>query len=179
MPGFHIMLSMLIIPSLVLYSEIIGRDVVKQILSYSGQYSKMLSKHLGEETEIQMIDGNLAEDSQQVLNKLENEMQILQYKKHLIRILDAWADQITGHPVYPEVHNVIYVRVEDFLNSFHSFIQRVQKHSLGKRRGKDNALCNQVCKSKTRIINLTRFPISKLVEDLFKMAQTLFPKKHI
>ena len=51
----------------------------------------MLSKHLVEETEIQLIDGNLTDYSQQILNKLENEMQVLQYRTHLIRILDAWA----------------------------------------------------------------------------------------
>ena len=83
-------------------------SVLSQIIGNSRQFSKTLSKHLGGEIEVQLIDGKLTEASQQVLDRLENEMEILQYRDNLVCKLDKWADYVTGHPVYPEVHNAIF-----------------------------------------------------------------------
>ena len=80
MPRLNIALSLFIIPTLIISSEIIGRSVLSQIIGYSRQYSKTLSKHLMGEFEVQLIDGKLTEASQEVLDRLENEMEILQYR---------------------------------------------------------------------------------------------------
>ena len=177
MPRLNIALSLFIIPTLIISSEIIGRSVLSQIIGYSRQYSKTLSKHLVGEFEVQLIDGKLTDASQEVLDRLENEMEILQYRDNLVCILDKWADHITGHPVYPEVHNVICIRVEEILDKFRAFILRIQKHSIAQRRGNDNILCRKVCSSKTRIINLTGFPIPSLVEELFQDGPNSVPQE--
>ena len=88
MPRFNIALSLFIIPTLIISSEIIGCSVLSQIFGYSRQYSKTLSKHLGGEIEVQLIYGKFTEASQQVLDRLENEMEILQYRDNLVCILD-------------------------------------------------------------------------------------------
>jgi len=49
-PSIQILLSMFTIPSLVLMSEVLGKEVVKEIKNFSKKYSEVLIKHLLNET---------------------------------------------------------------------------------------------------------------------------------
>ena len=54
---------MLIIPSLIVMSEIIGKNLVAEIKNYGKLYSVTLMKHLMTETEVQLSNGSLTEES--------------------------------------------------------------------------------------------------------------------
>ena len=166
MPVFSIPLSLLIIPTLIM-SEVIGKVVVNKILSYSESYAATFQRHLQTETEIQLQNGRLTEASHQILAKLEFEMELLQYKENLLGILTPWADQVTGQPVFPVVNNITLDRIEEILSIFHTYILEIQVNSLKCFRNTNNALCRKVCTTKTRIVNLTSFPLPSSIEKLF------------
>ena len=59
------------------------------------------------ETEVQLSNGSLTEESNHTLNILGYEMEILQYRAFLQRRLKLWNHQITGQPIFPEENNII------------------------------------------------------------------------
>ena len=147
MPRFHLALSALIIPSIVAMSEVLGMEVVKEVIGYSKLYCQTLIKHLLNETEVQLVGGNLTVESRLILSRLGYEMEILQYRTNLQRILALWRNRMAGQPVYPGVLNILADRIEQIMESFQDFIFRIQKHCTRVRFGMDNVLCKKVCET--------------------------------
>ena len=93
-PLFRIPLSKLEnIPTLEQLSYKLAVGVRKQLYTYSSQYSEILTRHLSNETKVQIVGGCVTEDSIPKLSKLESEMAVLQFRPNLRRILRRpWVD---------------------------------------------------------------------------------------
>ena len=174
-PKFYLALSILVIPSVISMSEILGIEVIKKISEYSKCYCQTLIKHLLNETEVQLIDGNITENSRLVLSKLGDEMGILQYRSNLQRILSLWKNQIRGQPIYPAVHNILADRIETIMGRFQDYVYRIQKYCTRVRFGLDNSLGKKVCETKTSIINLTDKPIPTSLKQMFAEGPNSVP----
>ena len=84
---------------------VLAKTAGKNIKRYSIEYAQVLFKHLTSETEVKIENGCVTADSFAILQKLEVEMNELQYRRNLGGILSIWRDALLGQPVFPEVHN--------------------------------------------------------------------------
>ena len=164
-PTFKFPLEKLMLPTL----ESCGKELAivtrAKIYKYSEIYSTTLLKHLENETEVQLVQGELTVESRKVLNDLESEMEILQFRKYLKTIMEPWENMLGGQPSMPEVANLISAVSENVVVDFEVFIYELQAKAIKNRRFLNNSLCNSVCNSNTRILNLTK---TKIPEELAK-----------
>ena len=116
LPEFYIAPNIFAIPSLIVTSLVIAKEVKQELVSYSGKYSRTLKHHPLGETEIHLEGGHVSKCSELTLLQLEGEFEILQYREKISSILLAWGTRITGNPVYPAVHNIILEVFEDVMD---------------------------------------------------------------
>ena len=141
------------IPTLGQISHVLARSVGKEIRIYSTRFSQVLAKHLATETEVQIVDGCVTEDAVPVLEVIEAELEILQYRKILDTILNRWRNVLLGQPVYPEIHNLLYERISLIHEDFEQFIYRIQAASISMFRAMNKELCSNACKDRSKILN--------------------------
>ena len=91
-PSIQIFLSMFTIPSLIVMSEVLGKEVVKEIKNFSKKYSEVLIKHLLNETEVSAEGGLIKSESRLALALLGYEHEILQYKVNLEKMTSCIFD---------------------------------------------------------------------------------------
>ena len=174
-PQFTIKLYKLKIPSLQLMSDVLGKDVKIKLCNYSKKFSEVLLKHLTSETEVQIVNGSLTDESQESLQLLKTEMSVLQYRSNLRNILDAWALVLLGQPVYPDVHNYLHDLRADILEMFETYIYDLQNHATRKMRSDNKQLCSKACKNVSQIMNLTEANISPELDLMFKNGPNMVP----
>ena len=175
MPVFRFPLSKLKIPSLELLSEALAKGIRNRIYCFATEFSKVLMKHLSSETEVQIEKGCLTEDSLQVLQQLESEMAILQYRKNLQSILGPWQNKLVGQPVYPAVHNYLGDCIQGIYEDFENFIIDLQAHANKQMHENNKQLCSKVCKSSSNILNLTTAMVPPELDLLFKDGPNAVP----
>jgi hypothetical protein len=176
LPLFRYPLSKLNIPSLEILSTALARGVRTRIYDYATEFSIILVKHLTSETEVQIDNGCITEDSQQILKQLETEKDKLQYSSHLRNILSAWMLTLVGQPVYPAVHNFLHECIQDIYKEFETFILKLQAHARKQMHTADMQLCIKACKSDSKILNLTGVPIPLELDSLFKDGSNFVPQ---
>ena len=159
LPAYKFELDKLIVPTLVTISLAVARITRVKIYQYSVIYATTLLKHLENETEVQLVNGELTDESKVLLNLIESEMEVLQYNKCLNNIVGPWEKMLGGQPVQPEVAIQISKCAKNVVLDFEVFIYELQSRAINNRRILNNSLCNSVCKSSTRILNLTKFKI--------------------
>ena len=101
---------MFILPTLLVMSKITGKKIFREIQNYSTHYGEVLYNHLNNETELQIIDGILTENSMKLFPKLGYELQILQYRENINRKLETWGKMMAGQPITPTTENMINER---------------------------------------------------------------------
>ena len=87
-PTYKFKLEKLIIPTLVTISLAVARFTRATINKYSATYATTFLKHLENETEVQLVNGELTGEFKVALNILESEMEVLQYRKCLNKTWD-------------------------------------------------------------------------------------------
>ena len=148
-------------------SKITGKKIFREIQDYSTHYGEVLYNHLNNETELQIIDGILTENSMKLFPKLGYELQILQYRENINRKLETWGKMMAGQPITPTTENLINERRTIILTNFDNFIYIIQKCARKRRHAIDNNLCTNACKAKTIIINLTSKSLPTALEQFF------------
>ena len=165
------------IPTLGDLSHILARSVGQQIKAYSAQYSNVLTKHLTSETEVQIVEGVVAEHSGPILKVIEVELGVLQYKARLGEILDSWRNVLLGQPVYPEIHNLLHDRVSGIHEDFEQFIYKIQATSVAKIRAGNKEICRKAFEDKKKILNLTDACIPSNLELAFINGPNMVPNE--
>ena len=128
-PQFSFKQSKFRVPTLKILSEALAKNVRIQLCTYSTKFSEVLLKHLTSETEIQLVNGSLTDESLENLQLLEAEMSALQYKSNLRNILDAWAQVILGQPVLRGVHDHLFDLRVEVHEKFEIFVYELQKYA--------------------------------------------------
>ena len=164
-PTYKFRLEKLIIPTLVTISIAVARVTRATINKYSATYANTFLKHLENETEVQLVNGDLTGESKVNLNILESEMEVLQYRKCHNNILEPWAEMLGGQPVEQDVANQINKYARNIVLGFEVFIYELQTRAIDNRRQLNNSICKSVCKNSTRILNLTK---SKIPDEITK-----------
>ena len=148
LPQFSIKQYKFKIPTLKLLSEALAKNVRIQLCTYSNKFSEILLKHLTSETEIQLVNGRLTDESLENLQLLETEMSVLQYNSNLRNILDAWTEVVLGQPVLPEVHDHLHDLRVEIHEKFETFVYELQKYATRKTHAENKQLCNKACKDR-------------------------------
>ena len=178
-PSIQILLSMFTIPSLIVMSEVLGREVVKEIKNFSKKYSEVLIKHLLNETEVSAEGGLIKSESRLDLALLGYEHEILQYKVNLEKILGKWSSIVLGQPLHSGVVNKVqYIKLQT-LTAFEAFIVDLQEHAVKRRHLDDNKLATRICNVNSRITNITEKVIPEGLIALLNKGPNFVPHECI
>ena len=177
-PLFRIPLSKLEnIPTLEQLSYTLAVGVRKQLYTYSSQYSEILTKHLSNETEVQIVGGCVTEDSLPKLSKLESEMAMLQFRPNLRRILRPWAVVLLGQPVYPEIENLMNDLIAEIYEDFEAFIYKIQEQTTKQMRAENKQLSSKACRDDSQILNLSGVEIPPKLALVCKNGPNMVPNE--
>ena len=175
LPQFKLDWNKLAIPTLEALSPVLAKSVGKSIKKYSTEYAKVLFKHSTSETEVQIENGCVTADSFTILQSLEVEMNVLQYRKNIGGILGTWRDVLLGQPVIPEVNNLVLERMSEIYEDFEAFIYRVQALAVAQFRASNKELVTNACKQGNKIVNLSGIDTPKELELAFADGPNVVP----
>ena len=128
LPQFHLPWAKLNVPTLEITSRAISKSTRKKIYEYASNYACTLMRHFSCETEIQIENGELTQDSKAILFLLESEMDVLQYRQRLNEIMGPWKSILCGQPVHPDVQNLLDDYVQNIIFDFEKFIFELQEN---------------------------------------------------
>ena len=174
-PKFVLPFSMLIIPTLEMLSGDLAKGAAMAVSSYYNNYSSTLLKHFGGETELPIVNGELTAASKSKLPLLEHEMGMLQYRTRIRTIMGPWQSILNGQPIIPEVENEIGDCIQNVVEYFEEHIFKLQTVANQNMRLANNLLCTQVCTSKSKVLNLTKFKVPDEIEELLSRGTNLVP----
>ena len=174
-PQFKFPLNKMKVPTLYRLSEDTALGVRKKLYNFSTEFAETLSSHLINETEIKIVQGKVAEESKQLLDKLEYEMGALQYRNKLCNILQPWAAVLLGQPVHPEVENYMADLMQEIIDSFEAFIGKLQEQAIYQMRSENKKLCDKVSKDASQILNLTKVEVPSELDKIFQTGPNMVP----
>ena len=131
---------------------------------------RVLKKHAGQEFEIQIRDGHVSQDSQEVLDVLKKDFNILQVEENIDRIIVDNSSCIQNQSCSTMVMDLLMGIVKtSILEKFDQTLQNVQNAVKKARRVADNELAKEKCKAGPVIHNFTGYEIpdelSKFMES--------------
>ena len=106
-PKFKVPTEYLFFASITSLCQLLCKKLIKDITKYSEEFSSILMRHFTNEVEINLVAGCITAESDQKLDLLESEWNILQYKSKLHLILEPWESTLTGQPLQEGVANEI------------------------------------------------------------------------
>ena len=125
-PKLKFQLVKLIVPSLETISGALVISTRNKIYEYSSRFSSTLMRHFSGETEVQIVDAEIAPESKTLLVQLEADMEVLQYRNKLDDILQPWQQKLGGQPITLEVQKMLPGRVKNIVEDFERFIFELQ-----------------------------------------------------
>jgi hypothetical protein len=134
-----------------------------------GTFSKVLARHFENEFEVQIRGGKITEAGEEVLNKLTQDYDILQYKCHIGKMIrhqkKRYRRVFESNPSY--MYDLLDVVHEDLVHEVELFIFKTHKIVLKNRRIKTNKMCQEKSLTGPSIFNFTSHKIdSKLLAHL-------------
>ena len=161
--------------SLEVLSCVLWQDVKGKMLHYGQLFSRLFFKHLTTETEVHIKNGMVTSDSEVVLNKLECEKHILQYRGRIIDIYRPWCAILCGQPIYPGVENQVLEIISVAILSFEELVYSIQKIANKVDNRNDNAMCKRLCSTARVITNFTGTEIPLKLEQLLSHGINFVP----
>ena len=152
LPVFKFPLAWLIVPTLDSISKALAQSTRNKIYDFAAGYATTLMKHFGSETEVQIVNGNVTEESKSVLLHLGSEMEVLQYRKNLTNLLRPWQNILSGQPICPEVEYLLSQYSDRIIDDFERFILKLQILANKNMRDMNNLLCKNVCRTDYKIL---------------------------
>ena len=176
LPVFKFPLAWLIVPTLDSISKALAQSTRNKIYDFAAGYSTTLMKHFGSETEVQIVNGNVTEESKSVLLHLGSEMEVLQYRKNLTNLLRPWQNILSGQPICPEVEYLLSQYSDRIIDDFERFILKLQILANKNMRDMNNLLCKNVCRTDYKILNLTESQIPAELETMLSNGINYVPQ---
>ena len=178
-PEFRIPLAMLIIPTLEVMSLAMAKEQRTKYYKFASEYSCTLSKHLAIETEVTIANGALTEGCEVILQQMESDFGILQYKNHIHSLADPWKVKLDGQPNHRGTSDSIENSVEAIIKEFENFIYKLQHETTKEMRAKNKKLCFKACNSQSKILNLTEFEVPSELEKVLSCGPNYVPMEEL
>ena len=86
---------------------------------------------------------------------------------------------LSGQAVSPDVRNLLDERADWIINDFEVFIEKLQSLAIKNMRDTNNLLCRKVCKSSSKILNLTESPVPAELEKMLSKGINFVPQDNI
>ena len=138
----------------------------KRLLKYLIQFVKVLTKHSSSEFEVQIRGGDITNDGLDILNHLQLDFDIIQYKTRVREIVKGL---FRNAAINSRVRELLYIAEENILERFPDIIRRIQDKALKGRRKQNNFLCREKCSSGPVVHNFTS---QKIPEDLYDVLKS-------
>ena len=106
-PKFRVPNEYLFFASITSLCQLLYKKLDKDISKYSEDFSSILMRHFTTEVEINLVAGCITAESDQKLDLLESEWNMLQYKRKLYIILEPWESTLSGQPLQEGVASEI------------------------------------------------------------------------
>ena len=178
-PKFFIPVAMLLVPTLEVLSGVLAKDAIIAISSYYNNYSSIFLKHLGSETELPIVNGELTSAALSKLPLLEHEMGMLNYIARIRNILEPWRVVLCGQPVYPEVENELVDCVQHVVEHFEGYIFKLQALANQNMRRANNLLLSKVCNNSSKVLNLTKYKVPDELEKVLSSGTNFVPLEEL
>ena len=150
--------------------------VFAALRKYLSSYFDVLQKHMTQEFEIQIRDGSITPASCTVVQTLQREYDIFQYKDNINRIVGPWVSMLLCHPHQSESIAVIQDLVPSLIRKLEQNITVIQSKILSDRRNSTNRLCAEKCSSPPAIHNLTSIEIPPEILSLLSQGLHIIPE---
>ena len=176
-PGleYRFPLKMLQIQSLETTSKAMAKKLRSRLSRFASEYSSIMIKHFKTETEVQIVEGRISDESKSALEDLESDMAVLQYRQQICSLMDPWKIQLGGQPVFPEVLTLLDECVNNVIKDFEDFIVKLQEITNKEMRESNMELCLKSIKQKSKILNLTEFKVPVELERAFMHGPNSVP----
>ena len=139
---------------------------------YHADYVAVFRRHLESEYEVQIRDGRISADSDQVVQGLRDDFEILQVERQVDKIL---VDNVPSKQSTILLELLQPVR-NDLILEIKKLNKILQKKVQKKMRNKNNWLCKQKCQTGSVIYNFTQFCIPKELSEFMETGLNNVPE---
>ena len=156
------------------------RNIVSDFVKYMNEMKDILIGHLNVEYEVQLREGLVTKESQDIISKLREDFVLLQYDHKIQMIIEENRDKyLMKKPRLKNItdflHDLLNVVYDDLLFEARKLVYKVQQQTLQNRRQKNNILCSLKCK-KTIVTNFTTVVLSKTLIRTLENGMSFVPK---
>lgn len=149
-----------------------------KLLVYLGTYFMTLYSHMTTEFEVQIRDGEVTLDGQQMIRNIHCDYIVFQYKKNITEILVPLVSSLSKQPNQVGTHELIQSIIPTLILAVESRIQFVQQQVLDQQRRNTNKMCMEKCLQGPVVHNLTSIDIPVEILKLIGSGLHVVPNDH-
>ena len=150
-------------------------DVSKNMVYWSQLFSRILLHHLLNETEVNIKEGTLSQESLDALGKLGTEMHLLQYRNRITAIYAPWCLILKGQPNKTGISTLIDNLKVEVINKFELHLLNIQDVARRFWFHRDNQMSRNICSSTHEIVNFTDHEIPYGLKKLLTHGTNFVP----
>jgi hypothetical protein len=162
------------IPGLALCT-VMYQDVSKTMVYWSQLFSRILLHHLLNESEVNIKEGTLSQESLYALSKLGTEMHLLQYRNRITEIYSPWCSILKGQPSETGISTLIDNLQVEAINKFEFHLLNIQDVARRIWFDRDNQMSKNICSSTHEIVNFTNHEIPYGLKQLLTHGTNFVP----